>query len=140
MTFSQELYDRSKIEHLFSAHAQDATWMDTPINFNSGAIEYAQDRDGIRCFIVRDGTDIVGYNVFIVSPDMFRMHLTAATEFAIYMKPKYRGHYGRKFIQWVDEQLQFDIIYRGSSERRDIGPVLKRSGYAKIGTIYGRVK
>lgn len=140
MTYSAEPFDRRKIEHLFKDHAHEAAFGSDPVDVNFDAFEFADKNGALRTFLARDGEEIVGYNVFIVGPDLFRRGKLAATEIGLFMDKKHRGKYGRQFIEWVDSNLNFDILYRGCSAKRDLSPLLKRLHYDLVGAVYGRVK
>lgn len=140
MTYSEEPFDRKKIEHLFDDHANEAAYGREPVLVNIAAFEYASNNGALKTFIARDGEAVVGYNIFVVGPDMFHANKSAATEIGLFMDKKHRGKYGRQFIEWVDSNLNFDILYRGCSAKRDLGPLLIRHGYELVGAVYGRVK
>lgn len=140
MTYSEERFDRRKIEHLFDAHAREAAFGTDPVLVNITAFEFADSNGALKTFLAKDGEEVVGYQVFVIGPDMFHANKMAATEIGIFMDKKHRGHYGRQFIEWVDRNLNFDILYRGCSAKRDISPLLKRLHYDLVGTVYGRVK
>lgn len=103
---------------------------------------YENASDLIRIFTARINGQLVGYAAFIVSKHQHYTDSLQAQQDAIYLSPAARkGPAGIAFMVWCDKALAdegVEIIYQGSSHKRDIGPVLKRLGYEPIETLYAR--
>ena len=60
----------------------------------------------IRCYVVRKEGELVGYaNFFILAHPHYRDIKQALCD-VLYLKPKYRGGGGVKFIRWCDNQMK----------------------------------
>jgi hypothetical protein len=110
------------------------------LDVNLPALYAAEEAGHLKTFIAENDGKVAGYDCLLVSEDVYKAKRMAATEVGIYMIPRFRGHYGKDFIQWVDSQLEVDIIYRGTSVSRDFGKVLEKLGYFKLSNIYGKEK
>ena len=60
----------------------------------------------IRVYTMRDPeSNLIGYAVYIVRPNLHYKQTLTATEDIIFVHPDKRG-YGMFFISWCDEQLK----------------------------------
>lgn len=85
---------------------------------------------------------LAGYCGLFVVADPHNAGEVAATEDAIYLVPAARsGLAGLAFVRAVDGILMDSgvvIVYRASPSGRDLGPLLRRAGYAPVETKYAR--
>ena len=100
------------------------------------------DKAGIlRAYTARNGS-LLGYALFGIYVHPHYTDSLQASQDAVFIKPDSRnGLLGLKFMRWCDEQLKNDgvsVIYQYSSNRRNIGPILKRLGYEHIQDLYAR--
>ena len=90
----------------------------------------------IRAFIARaDGMRIVGYACHVVRAHPHFNGSVVAFQDAVYVTPKFRGEVGRSILQYADQQLFQEgvaAVFRQSSEKRDITPLLSRFGYEMV--------
>lgn len=126
---------------LFAAHNSEVgSFPKIALDVNLPTLLKAEDEGRVVTLMAMDGDNVVGYDVFLVAPDVFHTTSMAATEIGIYMIPRFRGKNAKKFIEWVDERLEADIVYRGTSVVKDFGPLLESCGYSKISSVYAKEK
>lgn len=101
-------------------------------------------RDGLYAWHVGRDADgaVVGYCGCFVAPNAhYGMRLEAQQD-ALFLAPEHRGGMaGARLIRQSDALLReagVEVIYRQSSPKRDIGPLLRRLGYGAADAVYGR--
>lgn len=93
----------------------------------------------VRVFTAREDAKLIGYAIFFVKPDFHYQQLTAQQDIIFIQKDK-RG-FGRKFIEWCDEQLKAEgvrFVSHHVKKAHDFSPLLRRIGYELVDLIYVR--
>jgi len=90
----------------------------------------------LRVFTMRDGKQLVGYAIFLITPHMHYPSTTWAYQDVMYVAPEHRGRKACEFMIWCDTQLHIaaiNYVYRHvSSSGKDYGRTLERMGYKMI--------
>lgn len=123
--------------------AETGAWRD--LEFRPAHERYdALERLGLlRVYTARDdGGRLIGYVVMLVSEHLHYAGSLQALQDTIYLHPDHRkGGAGPRLLRHADEQLKSEgvrVVYRQSSERRDIGPLLESMGYQLVERVYAR--
>lgn len=132
LTTNQEFTD------LFKAHFNELRmYKDFPFDPDFESFKKIEAAGKLRVFTAWEN-GFVGYDIFILSNNVFSSKVQIATEVCIYLKPEKRGKWGSKFIDWVDGQLTSEcgLIYRAVSEEKDYSLLLKKKRYNKKTSIF----
>jgi GNAT superfamily N-acetyltransferase len=104
--------------------------------FNAGDYIAAENAGMIRAFIARgDAMQIVGYASHLVRKHPHFNDSVVAFQDAVYVSPEFRGEVGKSILQYADRELFQEgvaAVFRQSSEKRDITPLLSRFGYEVV--------
>ena len=98
--------------------------------------------DMLRCYAAYDGSEMVGYAIFLVSPNMHYSTSTWGMEDLYYLAPAYRtGSTGYKFLKFflTDIEKQVDKVIMGTKVKYDIGVLLRRLGYTHFENLYSKL-
>ena len=140
MEFALEKLNFDELKELFELHYKEVgSFQGLGFEPNYEAMRLCDSVGMVRYYTVRVDKVLVGYNLFTVMPDMFHKSHKSAGEVALFIHPEYRGE-GLKFIKFVDQNLDVDIIYRATKTCFDFGFVLRRAGYALVDNVYGKLK
>lgn len=139
MTFTEDKLKIQEIEALAREHYKEVGSIDAPFNPNWDIFKQLDEAGLLRSFIARVDGVVVGYNYFMLTPDMWHKDMVNASEIAIFMHPDHRGN-GVEFIKFVDSQLKCSIIYRSIKVLHDYSLVLARQGYHLVDKVYMKRK
>lgn len=98
----------------------------------------------LRVFTARTASwRLIGYSVFMVSPNIHYRQSLQATQDVIYVDPDLRsGRVGMGLIAFGDEQLRADgvqvVYHHAKNAHPALGRLLGHMGYESIETIYAR--
>lgn len=122
--------------------AEVAHYKDIPLGVDRARYEILQDAGMLWVFTMREGGTLIGYNVFVVAPNLHYTTALAAIEDVLYLDPSRRAlGLGRKMLQWIDEHLAkrgCTYVARHVKLAHDHGALLKRAGYEPVETIWQR--
>ena len=133
----------SEIMPLLEAHYLEiAHYQDIPLKPDWARYQKAAELGVLRIFTIRQGRDLVGYQVFFVNVNPhYSTSLQAAVDI-VYLDPSLRGKMiGYRFIAWCDEQLKAEgvqVSIHHLKARKDLnyGHMLERQGYELMDLIY----
>lgn len=148
LTFALEPYTqklRSEAVPLVQAHAAEVKTMPEGMEVRVPEGLYLElDAAGfLKVYTARDSetSELVGYNVFTI---MNREEINAlmAQHNSMFLRQDYRkGFNAMKFLKWCDDHLaSIGVCYvtQHVTEAVDYSPLLRRLGYSKTETIYGK--
>lgn len=145
MLFYRESYRQTLIEEMYPMwhrhHAEVAAYKDIVLNPNLAMYEACDKLGTLRIFTAREGSTLVGYQLFFVSPHPHSMQSIQAVQDILYIEKEYRkGLAGYKFIKWCVDALKkegIQCIYQHISNDFDFGKMLIRMGYTHVDQVYG---
>jgi hypothetical protein len=141
--FSSEKLSNSwgELFPLFADHWKEIShYNDIPLEPNLELYNKMEELGLVRLFTARDNSALVGYGVYVMTPDLHAKSSVQASQDVLYIDPKKRG-FGLSFIKWCDEQMRemgAKIILRGVSVKCDYSRILSRIGYEQVGSTYSR--
>lgn len=94
----------------------------------------------LRTYVAVEGSELLGYAIFFVSPHLHYRHTIVAQQDILYVRPKHRG-FGREFILWCDDQLRIlgaVTVFHHLKPWFDWGPMAESLGYEFAEKIYSR--
>jgi GNAT superfamily N-acetyltransferase len=98
----------SKASSLIADHGKEVLGeLPHPDDLRLKAIEA---RKGLHCWAAWDGTQIVGYSVFLIGWSLNEMGRVEATSMALYVSPETRGH-----------RVAADLMAATNAHARDLG-------------------
>lgn len=120
-----------------------AHYTDIPLNVDRSNYERIEQADMLRIFTARLGRTLIGYAVFLISPNAHYRYSIQAKQDVIYIAPEHRGRLaGYRLIKFADEMLRAEgaqVVYQHVKlSHPALGRILERIGYAPIETIYAR--
>lgn len=135
-----DIYDEAM--PLVEAHWNEiAHYKDIPLEPDKDMYFKLEEVGVVRAFTARDELGVlVGYAVFFVKSNMHYKSSVQATQDILYINKKHRG-FGRKFIDWCDEQLRkedIEVVYQHTKKDHNFGPMLETLNYQLVDLIYAR--
>lgn len=136
---------RARIEPLLRAHFEEiAVHRDvTPLNPNWGHYYAVEKIDRLIVVAAENGPELIGYNVYFVSPMLHNMSNLIAHNDIIYIKPEYRhGSLALRMIRMGEAQakrLGASIVSMHVKTGHDFSGLLRHVGYAEVDTTYFKV-
>ena len=127
---------------LMAAHW--AELYDTPFKLNTDIIESAIQANVCRLFVAREDK-IVGYALYLLSPALFDMGKTEATEMGVFIHKAYRkGSLAVRLLSFADRELLdegiSDITYHVPEKNPRFGKLLEHRGFKPADTIFKKVQ
>lgn len=90
----------------------------------------------LRIYTARQGTSLVGYQVFTITTHPHFRKMKQAVMDILYLSPESRlGWMGYSFLKFVDAELKkegVNLMFRSISARNDFSPLLERMGYQLV--------
>jgi hypothetical protein len=144
--FNRESSDTviNEIAPLLEAHwAEIAHYPDIPVNCNYDAYLKLEAAGILRIYTVRAHLALIGYAIFLVSPNLHYGGSLQAKQDVLYLAPAYRrGRMGWRFIVWCDEQLRAEgvqvVVQHQKIAHPALGRILERIGYQAVDTLWMR--
>jgi len=101
-----------------------------------------EEMGALRIFTARKifSKKLIGYSVFIVSPNLHYCSSLQAVQDVLFIHPKERG-FGGRFILWCDQELRKEgvqVVMQHVNAAHDFGDLLERIGYEPIETVYSK--
>ena len=96
-----------------------------------------QDNNLLKVFTAKDGDDLIGIAVFLVTNHLHTQTLESKND-TFFIHPKYRG-YGYSFMRYCERELALigvECIYFYVKPYHDWSPLLKRTHYQLEETTY----
>ena len=145
-TFERKTIDREFLGDLLPLLKRHHTEIaaDLGIPFNPDFEKYlGMEKAGLlRCFTVRIAGDLVGYAVFFVHQNLHHSTSLWAVQDVLFLEKSLRRQgIGREFIDWCDSQLREEgvqMVIHLVRDFADFSPTLKKLGYSRIETAWGR--
>lgn len=133
----------SEIEPLLRAHYEEVSfYKDIPLQPDFDRYVQAEKSGALRVFTARVNTDLVGYAVYFVQPNLHYSSSLQAQQDILYIHPSHRkGGAGIWLIRHADEQLAAEgvqVVIQHVKARADLnfGPLLERLGYELMDHLY----
>ena len=129
---------------LIAAHHDEVGhYRDIPFDLDWDTYFAVEKVGALRVFTMRDTeSELQGYGVFFVRPDVHCRSCLQAIQNALYLAPAHRGRMvGYRFIHWCDAQLKAEgvqAVYQHCKASKDLGPLLTRQGYELVDLIYAK--
>jgi len=129
---------------LLIAHWKEvAHFADIPLAPDFAFYDAAVSSGVLRFYSIRGQGRLVGYAVFFVKPNPHYTTSVQAAADVLYLSPECRGHVGRRFIRWCDDQLRAEgvqaVYHRTKATRAlNFAPILERQGYTLIDLVYAK--
>src|SRR6185295_4315224 len=138
-TFSEAGFSSSLVTEmmpLLLAHYKEiAHYKDIPLQPDWGRYQRAAEQGILRIYLIRHGAELVGYAVFMVTPNLHYSTCLTALLDILYLDPSLRGHLiGMRFLKWCDERLkelgvQVTAHHLKVKPEHNYGKMLERMGY-----------
>ena len=136
---AQDIFDEAM--PLLRAHYREiAHHQDIPLDPDFERYKHLEDLNVLRCYTARDDEDgrLLGYAVFIVSPNLHYRKSIQAMQDVLYVRPENRGT-GLRLVRYADECLAADgvqVVTQHIKAAHNFGAALERMGYELIDLIY----
>jgi hypothetical protein len=131
-----------EIQFLFLMHWNEiAHYPDIRLNPDKDFYLKADEMGMIRVFTARNLSNLIGYSVYFVRPDMHYKQVIKAQQDVLFILKTWRGIFGSDFIAWCDDQLKAEgvqIVAHHVKKAHDFSPLLTRLGYELMDLIYVR--
>ncbi len=128
------------MDHLTKQHAKELLGEEPSLD--RAFYLFAQEKEMLKLFTVRDEGKLVGYASFVISSDHHFKDRKIAAADALFVSPDYRGKLvGSKLIEFTDEMLKAmgcHSVFHHVNLEHDFGPILERKGYSYYGKQYRR--
>lgn len=134
----------SEIPALLSAHyAELATYRDIPLDPDVDAYCKLEEQDRLRCYTARRASELIGYAVFFVGPNLHYRGSKQATADVVYVIPEHRhSRVGFKLLTFADMQLRAEnvqaVCHHVKRTHPGLGRMLSTIGYTETETMYAR--
>jgi len=126
--------DYEEIEHNKEVRSLDPDW---------GIYEVLERQGALMIFTCRDGVDLVGYFVVVITPNPHSKGSMLAVADIIFLCKSHRvGLTGYKLFKFAEDCLRkdgFKTLHVTTTEVNPIDPIMVRLGYSKIETKYEKV-
>lgn len=127
---------------LLQAHWQEIShYLDIPLKPNLAKYRTLEDDGVLRCYVVRRGTELVGYAVYVVGYNPHYVTSFQAIQDVLFLRKDCRGRTGLSFIAWCDDRLREEgvqAVYHHVKAAHNFGPALEHLGYELVDHIYAR--
>lgn len=134
----------AEIPTLLHAHYTElATYHDIPLDPDVEAYCRLDDQDLLRCYTARRGSELIGYAVFLVGPNLHYRGSKQARADVVYVIPEHRHtRVGFRLLTFADMQLREEhtqvTCHHVKHTHPDLGHLLTAIGYQPIETLYAR--
>lgn len=128
---------------LLQSHwAEVARDHDIPLEPDYEIYRLMEDKGSLRMYTAREieGGKLIGYNCFFVQPHLHYKSSIQASQDIIFIDKERRG-FGRRFINWCDEQLADEGVQKVMHHvkaKHNFGPLLESLGYELADLIYAK--
>lgn len=144
-------YDRERAHELWAeipallhAHyAELAIYRDIPLDPDVEAYCRLEDQGLLRCYTARLGSQLIGYAVFLVGPNLHYRGSKQAKADVVYVIPAHRhSRVGFRLLTFADQALRDEgvqlVCHHVKHTHPDLGHLLTAIGYAPIETLHVR--
>ena len=125
---------------LHENHADTALYKDIPLDPDKNVYLSFDLAGFLRVYTARIEGVLVGYAVFVVTPNHRYRSMLVAQQDVFFVKKENRG-FGPAFVRWCDARLVeagVTCIARSTVPKYDFSPLLGRMGYEIAETSYWR--
>lgn len=134
----------SGVKALLQAHWEEVALHREEIKLNPDFSRYqqAEIRNALVVITARQGTELVGYSVFLLHRHLHYKDCLVASNDVIYLKPECRGVVGARLIKRSEEilkSLKVQKVVWHIKPRNDWSSVLSRLGYDQEEIIMAKV-
>ena len=95
-----------------------------------------------RIYVVKDGTKVLGYALFVLSRDFFRAHIVQAECLSVYIKPEHRGVHFKKLMQFAEMSLKREQVNRllvnAVTSQKNLEKLYARYGFKTLTTMMSK--
>ena len=140
VTFS-ELFEGGLRDHL-QAHYEELNDKAFPLKPDWDKYFTLENLGMLRCFACFNGSELVGYAIFLVSPNLHYSSSVWAMEDVYYLAPPYRkGLNGYKWLRFFlgEVEKSCDKVIMGTKLKLEIGSLLTRLGYKPFENLYTKL-
>jgi hypothetical protein len=147
ITYQQEAWGKEFFDEampFFKAHWKEIGMFKDKMEFfpDEDLYEQLNKLDAVKLYTVRDGTELVGYAVYLLNGHPHYMTTIMAMNDAYYVRPEYRkGTIAIKLLALAERKLKesgAQFITMRSKVAHDFGRMLTRRDYAPIETLFGK--
>jgi hypothetical protein len=119
---------------LFERHDRELADEKTPLDVFTESYEQMDKTGSLQILTARDGDILVGYCLFIISPNLARKTMICATQNIFYVSPEYRGNTGVRLLKKSIRFLQLRGVHRVYPHHWSDSKSLRLGGlYKKLG-------
>lgn len=137
MIFKRQAYSQKLIDEmmpLWEAHQlETANKFYGPLDPNFEVYAQCEANGLLRIYTARQGGELAGYQIFVVSEHPHSKDMVVATQDILYLRPAYRrGLTGFNFMKWCMNELTNDgvhIMHQVVPARLNLGGLFERLGF-----------